>query len=303
VIAYLLIFWTQYSKLDSENQRLTVLSTRTALFLPLYAILMYISLCAPIIYVAMTVPITMIEGYSFYCFFTMIVTNLGGPEATVNFMRQSGKGLLCCTCCCPTEQVAFYKKATWALFHFFFTRSILIFLSAICFYSDKTVGKALYVVFSLVSFGVLIYGLGCLVLLYENVFSNCKNLFGIMKLLLLKFSVGMIVLEGLIEQFLVLANAAPYNDDSLFTTEEKAQRGYCALVLLEFAVVSVVYFYAYSYKITAPPANSSGKTNNFENLTLCGFVCEIMSFRDVFGLLTYTEGDLNEPLTTVQNRL
>lgn len=153
--------------MSSDNQRLTILSTRTALFLPLYAVLMYISLCAPVIYVALTIPITMIEGYSFYCFFAMIVINLGGPSATVNYMKQSGKELAC-ACCCPSDQITFYKKATWALFHFFVTRTILITLSAICFYSDKKVGKALYVIFSIASFVLLVYGLLSLLLLCES---------------------------------------------------------------------------------------------------------------------------------------
>ncbi len=94
----------------------------------------------------------------------MIVTNLGGPSATIDYMRQSGKDLIC-SCCCPSEHKAFYKKATWALFHFFFTRTLLIVLSAICFYSGKKAGKALYAVFSLVSFVLLVYGLGSLLLL------------------------------------------------------------------------------------------------------------------------------------------
>jgi hypothetical protein len=170
VIAYIFILWSQYSKCEPETQRLTVMSTRTALFLPLYAGLMYLSLCAPVIYVALTIPITMIEGYSIYCFFAMIVTNLGGPQATVNFMRQSGKDLAC-SCCCPTDQLIFYRKATWSLFHLFFTRTILVTLSAICFYSDKKVGKALYAVFSLVSAVLLFYGVICLVLLCK--LSSC----------------------------------------------------------------------------------------------------------------------------------
>jgi hypothetical protein len=44
---------------------------------------------------------------------------------------------------------------------------------------------------------------------------------------LLKVSVGAIVVEGLIEQFIVMAGASPYSDDSTFNTEEQTQRGYC----------------------------------------------------------------------------
>ncbi len=76
-----------------------------------------------------------------------------------------------------------------------------------------------------------------------------------------------------------------------------------ALVLLEFAVLSFVYYYAYSYKITAPPASSvnhqSAQGSNYggEKMSFCSFVCAILSFGDVFGLLTYKEDSLSEPLT------
>jgi len=302
IIAYGFILWSQYSKLDSDNQRLTIMSTRTALFLPLYALLMWISLVGPKAFAALTILITMVEGYSFYCFFAMIVTNMGGPAAVVNYMKQNGKGLVCCRGCCPSEHAAFYKKATWALFHFFVTRTILIFFSAICYYSGSKAGKALYVIFTVASAVVLFYGLSCLVLLYENVYANCKNLFGIVKLLLLKFSVGMIVLEGLIEQFLVLAGKSPYDDDGPYDTAENTQREYCALVLLEFAIISLIYYYAYSYKITAPPVNNAGGSNTaitaVEGMTFGTFMCQILHFNDVFGLLTYTD-TMNEPLNKV----
>jgi len=271
------------------------------LFLPIYAILMYISLVGPKAFAALTILITAVEGYSFYCFFAMIVTNMGGPAAVVSYMRQNAKGLLCCQGCCPSEHAAFYKKATWALFHFFVTRTILIFFSAICYYSGSKAGKALYAIFTVISAIVLFYGLSCLVLLYENVYANCKNLYGIVKLLLLKFSVGMIVLEGLIEQFLVLTNSSPYGDDGSYDTAENTQREYCALVLLEFAIISLVYWYAYSYKITAPPVNGNANNNStkitaVEGMTFGTFLCQIFAITDVFGLLTFTDS-MNEPLT------
>lgn len=45
--------------------------------------------------------------------------------------------------------------------------------------------------------------------------------------MLLKFSVGLIVLQGLVAQFIIAANAEPYTDDSNWDKEDKTQRGYC----------------------------------------------------------------------------
>ena len=48
-----------------------------------------------------------------------------------------------------------------------------------------------------------------------------------MKAFLLKVSVGLIVLQGLIVQFMSVADSEPYNDDSDWSAEEKTVRGYC----------------------------------------------------------------------------
>jgi hypothetical protein len=58
------------------------------------------------------------------------------------------------------------------------------------------------------------------------------NLFGIVKLLLLKMSVGAIVLQGLIESFLYSSGASPYGDDANFDSEEKTLRAYCTYYLI-----------------------------------------------------------------------
>lgn len=68
-------------------------------------------------------------------------------------------------------------------------------------------------------------------------------------------------------------------------------------MLLEFAIISLVYYYAYSYKITAPPAGSqSSNVTAVDGLTFGTFVCQVLSITDVFGLLNYTDA-MNEPLT------
>lgn len=69
------------------------------------------------------------------------------------------------------------------------------------------------------------------VMLDENVFEHCLNLFGIVKLLLLKVSVGAIVVQGLIESFVYSSGASPYKDDDVFSAEDKTLRAYCELLI------------------------------------------------------------------------
>ena len=46
-------------------------------------------------------------------------------------------------------------------------------------------------------------------------------------MMLLKFSIGLIVMEGLACEFIIALDKAPYSDDGTFSTEEKQQRAYC----------------------------------------------------------------------------
>jgi hypothetical protein len=156
---FLIGFVIQFMRQDPGATRLVVLGVRTSLFLPLYALFIFISLCAPNALAALNIPITIVEGYSFYCFYTMIVTNLGGPAKAVQTFKASGKELVCCNSCCPSDHVVFYRRTTWALFHFLFTRSVLVILAAIAYYSGTKAGKALYAIFSLASTVILAYAL------------------------------------------------------------------------------------------------------------------------------------------------
>jgi hypothetical protein len=75
-------------------------------------------------------------------------------------------------------------------------------------------------------------------------FEHAKNLFGLVKLLLLKCSVGLIVLEGLIANFLVSSGKSPYSSDDgddTYDTEAKTQRGYCECIVHHLFLFSSVW--------------------------------------------------------------
>lgn len=156
---FIAVFFIQYFRQETGAERLVTLNVRTALFLPFYALFMFIGVVEPNALAAVNIPITFIEGYSFYCFYTMIVTNLGGPQKAVHAFKSSGKELICCKGCFPSDHLLFYKRTIWALFHFLWTRTLFMILSAISFYSKTKAGKALYAIFSLVSTVILVYAL------------------------------------------------------------------------------------------------------------------------------------------------
>lgn len=169
IVAYFLVFYCNFKNLRPETLRLSVLNTRVAFFLSFYAIMMFISLNAPNALPALNVLITIMEGYSFYGFFTMIVTNLGGPASTVAYFKESNRPLVCCNSCCPgNEPERFYRKVTWALWHFLFTRTGIVILSAIAFYSGSKAGHVVSALLALAAAGLLAYSLIHLVLLCKS---------------------------------------------------------------------------------------------------------------------------------------
>jgi hypothetical protein len=164
LVSYAILFYVQYRRYLPGTEKLLVLNTRTAMFLPFYAFFILICVASPESLPAVNVPITLMEGYSFYCFFTMIVINLHGPNNALAVFRASGKELACCNSCCPTDDVKFYQKTVWALFHVVVTRTVVVIIAAIAFYSNTKAGNAVYVICNALGTVILFYSLTHLVL-------------------------------------------------------------------------------------------------------------------------------------------
>jgi hypothetical protein len=165
VVAYLSIINVQWRNMVPANARLTVLSVRSAVFMPLYAMFIYISLIEPQAFVGLLIPITVVEGYVFYTFAVLVVTNLGGAEATVQLLKDKDDIPLksCGSCPCykshSEDPKKFYETMTWGVFHFFFTRTFLTFLAVVSFYSGTVAGYAFFKIFSILSAAVLVYAI------------------------------------------------------------------------------------------------------------------------------------------------
>ena len=58
------------------------------------------------------------------------------------------------------------------------------------------------------------------------ILEETKNISGVFKFLVIKFSVGLIVAQGLVAQFLTITGSSPYVDDDHLSAKEKTIRGY-----------------------------------------------------------------------------
>jgi len=265
---------------------------------PLYAFIIYISLLAPWAYNGLEIPIAIIEGYAIYCFFALIVTNLGGPNESVKYMNGLSKPL-CCTLCCPVEKYSFYMRTLWSCRHILVTRVVLVILAAIF----ENI-KAVYIVLSIVSFALIARAVLSVVTFFEHSYERSANFMGVSKLFILKVSVGLIVFQGLIVQIVIGLNKVTLASDSTYNSDERAIRLYCFIVLLEYLIISTAMYVSFSSEITASPyiqsTDSSSPTLNTSNYPFSSFIKDLFRVFDIFGRNTLPDvNDLNSNLVPV----
>lgn len=183
VISFLIVFYLQYLYINKATERLVILITRTALYLPIFALLFYIALLFPKIEVIISIPIAVTEGYVFYCFFALLVTNLGGPEDSVAKLDDAGE-FTRCVCFCDDDKRQFYHRTMSWLFHFLFTRSILRGIISVLnsLASKRPIGRLLIAVCALGSFAITLISI-----VYIIIFCKLENFSEMILILLIYF--------------------------------------------------------------------------------------------------------------------
>ncbi len=66
-------------------------------------------------------------------------------------------------------------------------------------------------------------------ILDEDIYSYTTNLNGVLKIMLLKMSVGLITIEGIIVELMNAFGANPYEANDEYSAEDRLQRNYCEL--------------------------------------------------------------------------
>jgi len=193
------------------------------------------------------------------------------------------------------------------MYHFLVTRVFIVLLSVICAYAANAnhsrLAKVLSVLLSLIALVQLIYGIGSVINLYEDVYEHLKNIHGVLKAILLKVSVALITIQGIVLGFLIELGGNPYKDNDKYSAEDRLQRYYCALVLIEFTVVSVVYLYAFRKEVALPATPytkyiiSKGGIGCKIKPTFCWFLSQVFNFSDVFGVLALVDENDVHPVS------
>lgn len=240
--------------LKQSTLRLQIISVRLSMFLPAYAFWMWISLISPDVGVLLEFATAVTEAMSFWGFFALLVENFGGPDNTIVILSNSYHS----PCfCCQSNHKAFYDRLHWALKYVLWLRCPLV---VILIGFELVEQRAAIIILSLISVAILANAFVSLIIFFHAVYEQAKNIGGLAKLILLKASVVLIVAQGLIVQGICIAGDTRLTDDEAYTSRGKTFRVYYLLVLVEFTVVSILYYYAFALEMV-PSAATIDKFN------------------------------------------
>ena len=80
----------------------------------------------------------------------------------------------------------------------------------------------------------------------HTLYDSCDGLAIIYKFITVKVSVGLILIEDAVQQFLYSSGTINIDDDDEYTEEDKIQRIYCVIALAEFALLSYFLYNGFS---------------------------------------------------------
>jgi len=259
--------------------------------------------------------IAIAEGFSMFCFLSLVIENLGGVRAAIGIQEAAGEPLICN--CANKNYKGFYTNMYARISMVMTVRPIIVLFQAVFMmleerHSGNKAYKGIASILALISAAILLTAFISLAIFYFSVMNHCANIYGTVKIFLLKICVGAIVLQGLAE--LVLAEYAPTTaqEDDWTGGTYKYLRVYCLLVLAEYALLTPLFYYAYGSNISprtleprdgkAPPPFDAAVYR--PPLTFSDFLREIFSFSDTFKNLSYDKESLLSPTSTdVVNRL
>lgn len=179
---------------------------------------------------------SIVESYTCYCFFAMIIHNCGGPARVVKFLSNSDR-VLCCTFQ-KTHSKSVYRFVCFSMWGFVYIRPIISLVGFVFLFLKM---DALFTVCQSIGTVITFHMLLCLLTLVYNVYEECHGLNVAYKLMVLKVSVGLVSIQAILMDYLFLYGFLAVPDDRSFTDFEqrdRVQRAYSVLCLAEFVILT-----------------------------------------------------------------
>eukprot|EP01034_Spumella_vulgaris_P022053 gene22053-28148_t len=178
------------------------------------------------------------------------------------------------------------------------TRTALLTVSVILHFINFPVTRLFEVILQIAVVVQLVHGILAVADVYRTVFAHNRNVFGMLKLLLLKLLVLLIALQDLVVSLLVRfeggAGAAHLVGGHHRSEEDRLARKICALILIEYTVLAPLVYFAFAKSISTPRVPYAlfvSREQEQEGVREDGqsgmgwFLRQVLTVWDVFGLL------------------
>lgn len=268
ILSFVLVLRAQYQLATKANYGMVVIALRATSLLPIFMLFIFLSLWTPLLFPFYKVPAAIFEGYGVYCIWALIVRNCGGPEGSIKVMIESKRGI--CWPLSTDEQCRrFYSNANTAIWQFAVLRWISVALGCIFFYAEV---QEVYIICSVIAAVSTVYMLPYLFMSAHVLLDACSGLNILVKLALVKVSVGLILIEDLVMQFLYQSGKVHMPDtDGLkgYDQEDRFTRVYCTMALVEGVLLAVVMYYGFAPAMEIRPEGLESTSVSASDLRAC----------------------------------
>lgn len=240
-----------------------------------FALCYFICLFFPGLYVFMYIPEALIEAYAVFCFFALTNYYVGGPLKSIEIIKNSEATFpSCCFKCMNNTPIRCYSYAYWAHWQFLFLRPPIVIISVIFYYlnGENQKNEILLILYNAFNF------LGCLMVMwaviglfkmYHVLYPYCAGLNATWKVMIIKFTVGLVLSEGLFEQlayqfgWLKITGGLKIYDEA-----EKDVRLYCFAVLIQLVLISFILERAFTFDIDIGKGPNATLMNNESSIEI-----------------------------------
>ena len=240
-IIFLIVLRSNFKNLSKNNALLTIFSVRSASLLPIFSFTVFVSLLKPEIFPAMRVPQSIFEAYAVYCFVALLVVNCGGAEKAARMIQDSDIPLICYRYKKEAPSNS-YQRILNSIRQFLYIRPIIELIAAICAYKGATTIYSIAIYAAALSTVYMIPGL---LTVARVLYDECEGLNVAYKFIVIKVSVGLILIEDAVQQYLYSSGTVSISDDignSDYSEEEKFIRIYSMIAIIECALLSVFLY-------------------------------------------------------------
>jgi hypothetical protein len=185
------------------DKRIIVLNVRMATIVPLYSIVMVAGYGAPQALPILDALLALIEGFSVYCFFKMIVLSAESHDQIIKTLKDSDYTQPCCYSCQKDCTGCCYSTMYLALWQFFIIRPIFVLIDGIAELKGVT---RIFEIFTILAIICLIIAMASLIRMYQTIGSIGAHLHSERKILFVK---GIILLMIIQTQILMGAFTTP----------------------------------------------------------------------------------------------